>query len=652
MNSPDNQSNSSFVSSKKFSIIIGIVFLLVAGLVVGENTGLIKVSVLSDKQVPAFDGTTTPVLKVPNWVALSSNEWDLEYDNIPTSKMIPLPEYDPKRLKTSVESLGWSSSSDLAIRNEKITYSVPYMGNYELDGHEFAGSHLAVDIKIPNNTPIYAIGNGIVSKISEQGTGFGHHIVIKHPNFPTLTSSSKSNTIYSSYSHMGKLTVKEGDIVLKGDKIGYSGDSGTATTPHLHFQIDNDKAPWHPYWPFTYKEASDAGLSFFEAVNAGLGKEKAMETTINPMLFIQKYMDSSGSIEQPEPVTNTNQPQYEPDSSELPPSTVDDNNDEPELDEIEEIVEEEVEEVEIIPEPVESKPEKYLLDANGTFVENEPINIKIKAVDDKEKVVKTYTPPRSVVVKLLEGKASIPLAVSSGDFKEGEAEFAITPKTSDSIKIKVSDNSIEGESFLMKSGLFTDIGYDHKNYEAIKFLKDTGIIKGYPDGSYKPDQVVSRVEALKIILEASRSNLITARELPFPDTSANEWYSDYVVTAFNKKIIDGYPDGKFKPANTVNRAEFLKILFNGLDLDLEENVKKDLYKDVPREEWFAKYVQYGKERYLVVDKSTRYFLPEEGMTRADVAETVYRTLMMVLSEKEKYSSGVVATEEAVEDYFG
>jgi murein DD-endopeptidase MepM/ murein hydrolase activator NlpD len=72
--------------------------------------------------------------------------------------------------------------------------------------------------------------------------------------------------------------------------LGRVGITGITTTPHLHFQIDTGDAPFHPYWHFTSQEAKTAGLSFYEAVNTGLGKEKAIKYTIHPMTFLHTYL--------------------------------------------------------------------------------------------------------------------------------------------------------------------------------------------------------------------------------------------------------------------------------------------------------------------------------------------------------------------------
>ena len=205
-----------------------------------------------------FDGVTNPIKSVPNWAKLTESERKMPFGEIPSEKFIDLPPYIPQRLEVPFESLKWNNAAHDDIRNEKITYSVPYMGSYELDGQEHAGSHAAVDIKVPIGTPVYAIANGVVTKAQNNAGGFGLHIVIRHSDMPSRENSSQSEVLHSSYSHLSQLLVAERQVVTKGQLIAYAGDTGFATTPHVHFQIDRDSAAWHPYWPFSTSDSKAA----------------------------------------------------------------------------------------------------------------------------------------------------------------------------------------------------------------------------------------------------------------------------------------------------------------------------------------------------------------------------------------------------------
>lgn len=612
-----------------------LVVLSSSALLVHQNLSDFKVSVISTQTAPAYNGTVLPVQIAPVWTSLSSGEWDLNFDQMPADKKQPIPLYDANQLKTSTEQLGWSDANDLAIRNAKITYSVAYMGNYKLDGHEMAGSHLAVDIKVPSNTPVYAIGNGVVTKVSEQTTGFGNHIVVRHDNFPSLYNSSVKETLYSSYSHLGQVLVAEGSVVLKGELIGKSGDTGTATTPHVHFQIDNDHAPWHPYWPFTFQEANDAGLSFTEAINTGFGQAKALETTVNPVLYAQTYSDGSASpVPSTPPVTTTS-----PDtSSDLPPIVEDiPVENDPVIEEVEPVV-------------VENPAVKFEVEHADIFTKGVNQTVTVRAVDENGDIVMGYAPPHDLYVQVLLGGADVPLSVAARGFDDGIAKFTITPTADAALQFRVTDNEINGESRVMQSVMFHDVSKDSDYFEAIQFLKEHDVVGGYPDGTFRPHEVVSRVESLKFILKGINSDIASGNNLPFPDTSAREWYSGYVATAFNRSIVNGYPDKTFRPANTVNRAEFLKMLLTAMEVEVDMSVKRDVYSDVKRDDWFAPYVAFAKEKNLVNHRGGQFF-PEEGMTRAEVSDLIYRIIVLKVSGRDRFSSGITVSEGEVSAFF-
>ena len=99
--------------------------------------------------------------------------------------------------------------------------------------------HYGVDFSAPQGTPIYATGNGTVKMTKKSRRGFGNHIVIDH-----------SYGYESLYAHMQKYTVRRGQKVKRGDLIGYVGNSGKSTAPHLHYEVHKDGRKVNPAYYF------------------------------------------------------------------------------------------------------------------------------------------------------------------------------------------------------------------------------------------------------------------------------------------------------------------------------------------------------------------------------------------------------------------
>lgn len=126
--------------------------------------------------------------------------------------------------------------------------------------------------------------------------------------------------------------------------------------------------------------------------------------------------------------------------------------------------------------------------------------------------------------------------------------------------VKKSDitNPITGEC-----SQFKDVDSYNQYCKAIQWAAAEGIFQGYNDGTFKPNQAINRAEALKVILKALKIQLISpgSTGLGFKDTNATLWYGTYVKTGVALGIIHGYQDGTFKPNQIVTHSEGNIMLF-------------------------------------------------------------------------------------------
>ncbi|MFA6550327.1 MAG: S-layer homology domain-containing protein, partial [Candidatus Gracilibacteria bacterium] len=160
--------------------------------------------------------------------------------------------------------------------------------------------------------------------------------------------------------------------------------------------------------------------------------------------------------------------------------------------------------------------------------------------------------------------------------------------------------------------LFTDIQTTNVYSDAINYLESYNIIRGYEDGTFKPENPVSRAEFLKIIVLSSGYALNTTSSITFKDVPENAWYAPYVKKATSEGIIAGYKDGTFRPAQSINQAEALKMI--GI---------AQKWKIISTSgEWYLPYSNFAQQHYLIDEN---VFNPSTPITRGLTAEIIYRT---------------------------
>ncbi|KIA87515.1 M23 family metallopeptidase [Flavobacterium sp. AED] len=115
------------------------------------------------------------------------------------------------------------------VRNENLKRLASGFG-YRTDPFTKARKmHEGMDFSAKIGTPIYATGDGVVSKADNTVSGFGNHVVIRHGyGYETL------------YGHLSKYNCRAGQRVKRGDIIGYVGSTGRSEGPHLHYEVHKD----------------------------------------------------------------------------------------------------------------------------------------------------------------------------------------------------------------------------------------------------------------------------------------------------------------------------------------------------------------------------------------------------------------------------
>lgn len=202
-------------------------------------------------------------------------------------------------------------------------------------------------------------------------------------------------------------------------------------------------------------------------------------------------------------------------------------------------------------------------------------------------------------------------------------------------KILIVMVAVLSTSLLAWADSFPDVPEDYRYYPAIEFLDERQIIKGYDDGTFKPDGLVNRAEALKIIVGAAAIDTGGEYDILFPDVLKTDWFFTYVMTAHSKGIVVGYKDGKFKPANSVNLAETLKMLTMTFGTELPA-VEADVFADVLVKDWFAPYFLYAREKNLLLPDDDNKISPDQVITRGALADLVYRMITVKENDGEAF----------------
>lgn len=179
---------------------------------------------------------------------------------------------------------------------------------------------------------------------------------------------------------------------------------------------------------------------------------------------------------------------------------------------------------------------------------------------------------------------------------------------------------------------FSDVSANLPEAQAIDFLYRNGIVQGYGDGTFQPNRKVSRAEMAKLLIQTDpRSNWSRPQpryENCFRDVGA-EWFAPFVCQAVNNGWVRGYTDKTFRPEQEVSKAEAVKMVVLATGIPYEPNVLGLPYTDVEPQSWYFQFV-LSAYHYGLLDRFDydRLFEPNITLNRAQVAELIYRAILV------------------------
>ncbi|MFA4932224.1 MAG: serine hydrolase [Caldisericia bacterium] len=177
---------------------------------------------------------------------------------------------------------------------------------------------------------------------------------------------------------------------------------------------------------------------------------------------------------------------------------------------------------------------------------------------------------------------------------------------------------------------FKDVPTTSWAFAAVTDLSARGLVTGYEDGKFHPDNAVTRAEYAKLVCTALGVEPDTVTSDPFRDVSAAHWASGYVAAAVRKGWLTGYPGGVFEPENPVSTAEVLAAIARSQSWNDTATLP---YADVQSDYWAYAFIEACFTRGIIRNpdpgiESGGKLNPEGHCTRAQACVLLSRLLSL------------------------
>jgi hypothetical protein len=172
---------------------------------------------------------------------------------------------------------------------------------------------------------------------------------------------------------------------------------------------------------------------------------------------------------------------------------------------------------------------------------------------------------------------------------------------------------------------FTDVLHADYFYEAVCYLYAYGAISGYADGTFRPYNSTTRGQLTKIVVVAFNYPLYTPPTPTFSDVPATHTFYGYIETAVYEGLVSGYADGTFRPQNDITRGQLAKIVVEAVGWFLY-NPTTPTFTDVPPTHTFYQHIETAYQHGIISGYADGTFRPGNNATRGQISKIVYNSV--------------------------
>jgi len=188
-----------------------------------------------------------------------------------------------------------------------------------------------------------------------------------------------------------------------------------------------------------------------------------------------------------------------------------------------------------------------------------------------------------------------------------------------------------------QAALFSDVPADFPFAPHIEALAQRTIVRGNPDRTFRPASAVNRAEMLTLLYRATERSPVDTETGCFKDVERGSWYETVVCDAALQGYVSGYPDKTFRPEQSVNRMEALKMLHTVLGFDHPTDIPPAIgarYADIDLSAWYAPYVASAFLRRVIpiAGQEGPHFEPGLPLTRGEAAAYIAHALQVPLPD--------------------